>query len=112
MLTKKFKNDKERTDFLDDYRNAENGWILWKEDADLSIRIWRNDLSEDHAYIVEENLVTYGWPQRHQVWAVRDRYIIDWSKTGTDMEKNQKSFRDQRASKTQQLTDLKEFQKK
>ena len=32
---KKFKNDNERIAFLEDYRNEQNGWYLWKHDEDL-----------------------------------------------------------------------------
>ena len=32
---RKFKNDIERKQFLDDYRNEQNGWFLWKNDDDL-----------------------------------------------------------------------------
>lgn len=37
----KLKNDKERAAFLDDYRNTDSGWYLWKEDDDRQIALWR-----------------------------------------------------------------------
>ena len=36
---KELKNDKERTAFLEDYRNLENGWYLWKDYRDINRRM-------------------------------------------------------------------------
>ena len=107
-----FKNDKERTDFLEDYRSVERGWCLWKDDHDRQLRVFRNDIAEDLCFLVEEELRTYEWPDKHQDWTVRNRYIVDWAETGSDFRRGEKTFGDQQASRTQQLTALKEFQKR
>lgn len=73
-----FKNDKERLAFLDDYRNEKNGWYLWKEDYDLQRQWWRFDLP-DCALIVEDQLITYRYPDVHVDHAIIHWYIIkDW----------------------------------
>ena len=107
----KFKNDTERLAFLDDYRNMDNGWYLWREDYDRQLRVFRNDIAPDFCLLVEEHLLTIEWPKKHQSWTVRDRYIVNWAETGDKMERGMKTFADQRASRTQQLAALKEFQK-
>lgn len=107
-----FKNDKERTEFLEDYRNIDNGWYLWREDYARQLRIFQNDLASDLCFLVEEHLVTLEWPKKHQAWAVRERYIVNWEETGDKMERGMRTFADQRASKSQQLAALKEFQKR
>ena len=81
---KKFKNDKERIAFLEDYRNEKkydgwNGWYLWKHDEDLQRSWWRLDLP-DSAIVVEEQQRTYTWPNVHVTWTVMHWYIVtDWS---------------------------------
>ena len=111
-MTVNFKNDAERTEFLDDYRNMDNGWCLWKDDHDRLLRVFRNDIAEDLCFLVEEQLLTISWPNKHQRWTVRDRYIVNWAETGDRMERGMMTFGDQRASRTQQLTALKEYQKR
>lgn len=107
-----FKNDKERTDFLDDFRNPDLGWCLWKKDADRDLFVYRNDLAEDLCFLVEEELITVSWPKKHRSWTVRNRYIVNWPMTGPAYKDGMKTFGDQRASRTQQLAALKEFQKR
>ena len=98
----KFKNDKERIAFLEDYRNEDHGWYLWKDDDDLQRKWWRFDL-EDCALIVEERLQTLQWPDEHLSWLVSRWYIItDWHKP----------FSDGAASKTQALAKLNEVTRK
>ena len=93
----KFKNDKERIAFLEDYRNEENGWYLWKDVPDIQRKFWRFDL-EDTALIVEEQQRTSHWPYEHQKWDVTHWYIVeDW----------EKPFADHTASRTQALARLK-----
>lgn len=96
---RRFKNEKERKAFLADYRNLDNGWQLWKEDTDIDRRMWRNDLLE-FAFVVEEQLITYSWPEEHEEWAVLHWYVV----TGSE-----KPFADYQASKTQVLEKLKEW---
>lgn len=108
----KFKNDEERLAFLDDYRNMDNGWCLWKDDHDRQLRVFRNDLAPDLCFLVEEHLQTISWPNKHMKWEVRDRYIVNWAETGDTPQRGMKTFSDQRASRTQQLAALKEFQKR
>ena len=98
---KSFKNDKERTAFLRDYRNTENGWYKWKEDEDLTRQWWRYDY-EYGSFIVEEQLQTYHYPNPHTEWSVIHWYIIkheNWL------------FADQVASFTQALQELKRWEK-
>ena len=74
----RFRNDKERGAFLEDYRNEKNGWYLWKEDDEINRKMWRRDLP-DCALIVEEQQVTYRWPDKHVAWAAAHWYLIsDW----------------------------------
>lgn len=95
----RFKNDRERGAFLDDYRNEKNGWYLWKEDDDIGRRMWRRDLT-GCALIVEEQLITYRWPQDHVTWSVMHWYIVeDWHEP----------FADSQASRTEALKKLKEY---
>ena len=97
----KFKNDKERIAFLEDYRNVDHGWYLWKEDDDLKFRMWRYDLP-DAALIVSEQLRTFTWPDEHEEWTVAHWYIVkDWSGL----------FADQAASRTMALAELKRWEK-
>ena len=100
----KFKNDKERIAFLENYRNTDNGWYLWKEDAETDRRWWRFDLP-DCALIVEEDRRTLLWPEPRQKWFVVNWFIIkDW--TFKD-----KTFRDQVGSRSVALAELKRCQK-
>lgn len=95
----RFKNDKERGAFLDDYRNEQNGWYLWKGDDDINRKMWRRDLP-DCALIVEEQQITYRWPAEHVTWSVVHWYIItDW----------EAPFADGQASRSQALAKLKEY---
>ena len=74
----KFKNNKERIAFLEDYRNEGNGWYCWKEDDDLDRKWWRYDL-DDCSLIVEERLQTIHWPADRCKWILFRWYIIsDW----------------------------------
>lgn len=101
---RKFKNDKERIAFLEDYRNKDNGWYLWKHDEDLQRSWWRFDLP-DCALIVEEQKRTIEWPNTHVAWLVIHWYIVsDWSGNHT--------FGDQVASRSLALAKIKEIEKK
>ena len=100
MLT--FKNDKERIAFLEDYRNQDNGWWLWKKDNDLNRKWWRFDLT-DCSFIVEEQLQTIRWPDVHEKYCVVHWYVID---------NYEAPFADGQASRTQALARLKEAEKK
>lgn len=98
MADLKFKNDKERIAFLEDYRNIDHGWYLWKDDGDPNRRWWRFDL-DDCTLIVEEQLQTLEWPATHLSWLVKHWFIItDWHKP----------FADGVASRTMALARLKE----
>ena len=97
-MSLKFKNDKERIAFLEDYRNEANGCFIWKHDDDLQRTWWRFDLSEC-ALIVEEQLQTFEWLGKHTTWTVMHWYIItDWHGL----------FADQVASRTLAVAKLKE----
>ena len=99
---KKYKNDKERIAFLEDYRNEENGWYLWKEDQDLQRRWWRYDMPEG-SLIVEEEERTFTWPKPHRTWSVLKWFIVnDWKDT---------PIGDQSGSRSQALMKIKEIEK-
>ena len=100
----KFKNDKERIAFLEDYRNKEKGWYLWKYDKDLQRSWWRCDLP-DCSLIVEENWVTVTWPYRREERRIVNWFIIrDWTF-------NQATFRDQVASRSMALKEIKRIER-
>lgn len=105
----KFKNDKERIAFLEDYRNDRkydgwNGWYLWKYDEDLQRTWWRLDLPDRSSLVVEEQKRTFSWPNVHTDWAVIHWYIVtDWNGSAC--------FGDYVASRTQALTKIKEVEK-
>ncbi len=101
MFANKFKNDKEHIAFLDDYRNIDNGWRLWKEDPDIGRRWWRNDLL-DSSLIVEEEQRKYKWPDTHITWTVVHWFIVTG---GADV------FSEYVASRTLALAHLKEVMK-
>lgn len=103
MNFKNLKNDKERIAFLEDYRNMDNGWCLWKEDADLRRRMWILRLAADAALVVEEQLRTFSWPDKHTSWTVMHWYVI---------EDPTAIFGDCVASRSLALTKLKEVQKR
>ena len=93
----RFKNDKERIAFLEDYRNEHAGWYLWKDDDDIQHRWWRYDLT-DCSLIVEEQKQTFTWPEEHIRWHVHHWFIIkDWHRP----------FADGTASRSMALTELK-----
>ena len=97
----KLKNDKERNAFLEDYRNMDNGWYLWKDDGDLNRRWWRYDLP-DCALVVEERLQTIEWPKVCAKRLVKNWYIIrDWHLP----------FEDGSASRTLAIAEIKRVQK-
>ena len=77
MNIRNLKNDKERIAFLEDYRNEDNGWYLWKLDDDLQRRMWRLRLADDVAIVVEEQLRTYTYPDNHTRWTMMHWYIIE-----------------------------------
>ena len=98
---KKLKNDKERVEFLEDYRNEQNGWHLWKHDEELGRWMWRFDMT-DISIIVEECLRTFEWPAKHQVRTISNWYITD----GNGL------FEDHRASRTMALAEIKKRTKR
>lgn len=90
------RNDKERREFLNDYRNMDNGWYPWIENGDIGRRLWRIDLTEC-ALIVEEEMKTFSYPSEHTEWNAFRWYIVrDWSKP----------FADSLASKTLELEEI------
>ncbi len=99
---KKFKNDKERIAFLEDYRNVDNGWKLWKGDMDLCRRWWRLELP-GWSFVVEEQERTYSWPKKHKTWSVMHWYILP--------ETADAPFGDYVGSRTNALVKIKEIEK-
>ena len=94
----KFKNDKERLAFLDDYHNTSAGWYLWKEIEDIDRRFWRFDFF-DCSFVVEEQLQTLQWPYPREEWRFLHWYIVeDW----------REPFADSVASRSLALARLKE----
>lgn len=102
MNIRNLKNDKERIAFLEDYRNMDNCWNLWKFDDDLQRRIWMLRLSAGVIFVVEEQLRTFSYPDKHESWSVMHWYII---------EDPTAIFGDCVASKSMALTKLKEVSK-
>lgn len=106
----KFKNDKERLAFLEDYRNDRkydgwNGWYLWKHDEDLQRTWWRLDLPDGSSLVVEEQKRTFSWPNVHTDWAVIHWYIVtDWNGFAY--------FGDYVASRSLALKKIKEIEKR
>lgn len=98
------KNDKERTAFLEDYRNKENGWILWKEFTDIRRRWWLRFMGDGIGFIVEEQEQEIDWPKKHLKWLAMQRYIIR-----EPLDK--KPLSNQQGSRTEQLNELKKLQK-
>ena len=99
---KTLKNDQARIAFLEDYRNFDNGWYLFKEDDDLGRRMWRFDLPEC-ALIVEERRQTTFNPyirEKERIkWFVFKWYVVtDWHRP----------FEDNAGSRTMALQKLKE----
>ena len=72
----RLKNEKERNEFLKDYRNEKNGWYLWKQDEDLQRRWWRRDFNTCFI-VVEENLRTSTWPKIADTWWIVNWFIIE-----------------------------------
>ena len=97
----KFKNDKERKAFLDDYRNEDHGWHLWKQDVELGRRWWRVMLNSCHL-VVEEELRTFEYPRKEKRWIVKHWYIVRAKCI---------PFGDQVASRTLALAELKKEEK-
>ena len=102
---KTLRNDDLRIEFLEDYRNMDNGWYLWKEDHDLNRKFWRLDLPGEIALIVEEHLRTLfsyvdkSYPKK---WLVQHWFVVeDWDRP----------FDDNSGSRTMALQKLKEAQK-
>ena len=108
---KKFKNDRERKSFLDNYRSTDAGWILWKDDQDLERRWWRLQLTDSVAFIVEEEHLTYAYPERHDSWTARHWYITDRKVAEYTCGNRDPHFGDYRASKSEVLAFLKEVEK-
>ena len=101
---KKFKNDKERIAFLEDYRNEQNGWTLWKSDDVLQRRWWRYGLPDGSSFVVEEQLLTFNWPDTHTAWSTIHWYIMpDWTEAFV--------FGDCVASRSLALKKIKELEK-
>lgn len=93
----KLKNDKERIAFLEDYRNTDNGWELWKADQELGRRWWR--FCTGHCFlIVEEEWRTFEYPRKEKRWTVKHWYIMRYKC---------EPFGDQVASRTMALTEIK-----
>lgn len=96
----KFKNDKERIEFLE-ARRAQDGWYTWKRDPDLG-RIWQRRDFDGCTFVVEMRLRTVQWPKVSIEWSTANWYIItDWKKP----------FEDYRASRSLALAKLKEMQR-
>ena len=100
----KFKNDKERIAFLEDCRNKEKGWYIFREIEDMQRRWWRFDLP-DCALIVEEDQQTFEWPEKHIEWSICNWFII------SDLTFSEKTFGAQVASRSMALRELKRVEK-
>lgn len=70
------RNDRERRQFLDGYRDSGNGWELWKEDKELERRWWRNKQLRGVILVVEEEMRTYVYPEAKSEWQVVHWYAL------------------------------------
>lgn len=111
FLFNKFKNDKERKAFLEDYRNEENGWYLWTYDNAIERRWWRNDVAPGFSFIVEEEMIWISFPKRHDKWIVRQWFITDQQVAEYACGNKKPHFGNYRARKTQALEYLKKAEK-
>lgn len=73
----RFSDNDERTDFVNDYTNRANGWYLWGNDPSIERRFWRFDLTSQISIIVEEELLYFAFPKRHEEWVPKNWYITD-----------------------------------
>lgn len=104
MMIMNLKNDKERVAFLEDYRNEENGWYCWYEVPATERRWWRYDLP-DCALIVEEDRRTFTYPYPRTEWFPLNWFVIRaWNFQN-------KTFRDQVASRSLALKEIKRVQR-
>jgi hypothetical protein len=111
MTFKTFKNDKERKAFLEDYRNAANGWYLWTYDNALERRWWRLDMTEGISFIVEEDNLFFAYPKRHDEWTPQQWYITDQRIAQYACGDEKPHFGNYRASKSQAMEYLKKIEK-
>lgn len=109
----KFKNDKERIQFLEAYQDEGNpyaaNWSLWKEDAILGRRWWITHI-KTVIFLVEEELVTCTWPEKHKRWATRHFFIYDGPVLGNSYNQ-ETTMGDRKASRTMCLQKIKEMEK-
>lgn len=100
---RRFKNDKERREFLDNHYEAQ-GFKLWKADNELSRRWWRCEIADNLFLVVEEHLITRTYPEKRQTWEDLRWYLTP--------EYISSPFSDMQISKTQALDKLKELDRK
>lgn len=108
----KFKNDRARRAFLDDYRNTMNGWQMWKVDPEIERRMWKLDIIDDISIIVEEERMTFAYPEHHEEWVIRQWYITDRRFAEYQCGDGTPHFSDYKVSKTQVLEYIKEVEKR
>lgn len=100
-LLMRLKNDKERTAFLEDYRNIENGWKIWDQAA-KGQRIWWEWFFPDGvcSIIVEEKYWYSEWPKREHKWIPTEWFIL---------RDDSEPLANQHASKTMALEEIKTY---
>lgn len=84
---------------------------MWKVDTDLERRLWRLDLTDDIAFVVEEEMQTFAFPEHHEEWRVRQWYITDRKFAEYQCGDREPHFSDYKVSKSQALEYLKGWEK-
>lgn len=100
-LLMSLRNDKERTAFLEDYRNTENGWEVWDKSL-LGQRFWWAWEFPDRSrtIIVEEKLWDSIWPRKEKKWIPAEWFIL---------QDKEQPLANQHASKTLALEEIKTY---
>lgn len=111
MAFRKFRNDKERKAFLDDFHNTDNGWIIWKFDTELERQWWRLELTNTIAIVVEEERRTYKYPEYREVWTPIQWFITDQKIAEYQCGDEVPHFGDYRTSKGRALEYIKAAEK-
>ena len=77
------RNDWERSNFLKDYTNVENGWYLWQENPVIQRRWWRRDIGNCSIVIedaLHRNTFPYGSYEGQDMWSILHVYLVtEWA---------------------------------
>lgn len=107
MKLDELRNEKHRTEFLDDHTNVENGWILWAKNELINRKIWRYNLPDGSSIFAEDELITYRYPDEHTEW-----HTFRWYFRTLEQDVSGVPFADSMCSKSMIKVRLKELQYK